>query len=90
MTDAPPADGLPTDTLPDGTRIGRAALRVADADETAAFYRDVVGLAVLNRDGDEVVLGVDGSAGGEDAGEAGGTTGAEDTGEAGGTTGAED
>jgi len=41
--DAPaPSD----DRLPAGTRIGRAALRVADLDETTAFYRDVVGLAV--------------------------------------------
>ena len=47
------------DRLPVGTRIGRAALRVVDLDETTAFYRDVVGLAVLDRDGDEAVLGVD-------------------------------
>ncbi len=46
------------DRLPTGTRIGRVALRVADLDETTAFYRDVVGLAVLDRDGDEAVLGV--------------------------------
>jgi len=46
------------DRLPAGTRIGRAALRVADLGETTAFYRDVVGLAVLDRDGDEAVLGV--------------------------------
>ncbi|WP_144799644.1 VOC family protein [Halorubrum depositum] len=52
-------DALPDDRLPAGTRIGRAALRVADLDETTAFYRDVVGLAVLDRDGDEAVLGVD-------------------------------
>ena len=49
--DAPaPSD----DRLPAGTRIGRAALRVADLDETTAFYRDVVGLAVLDRD-DEAI-----------------------------------
>lgn len=53
--------GSPTDRLPGGTRIGRTALRVADLDETTAFYRDVVGLAVLDRDADEAVLGVDGS-----------------------------
>ncbi|WP_049984234.1 VOC family protein [Halorubrum sp. BV1] len=39
-------------------RIGRIALRVADFDETAAFYRDVVGLAVLDREGDAVVFGI--------------------------------
>jgi len=73
MTDAPlddrsSGDGRPfhddrssgDDRLPAETRIGRVALRVADLDETTAFYRDVVGLAVLDRDGDEVVLGVDG------------------------------
>ena len=49
------------DRLPAGTRIGRAALRVADLDETTAFYRDVVGLAVLDRDADEAALGVDGT-----------------------------
>ena len=51
-------DALSADRLPAGTRIGRAALRVGDLDETTAFYRDVVGLAVLDRDGDEAVLGV--------------------------------
>jgi len=59
--DAPaPSDGR----LPAGTRIGRAALRVADLDETAAFYRDVIGLAVLDRDGGDrptATLGVDGT-----------------------------
>lgn len=59
-TDASPArsDGR----LPDGTRIGRAALRVADLEETTAFYRDVVGLSVLDRDADRASLGVDGTA----------------------------
>ena len=54
-----PGDSL-ADRLPAETRIGRVALRVADLDETTAFYRDVVGLAVLDRDGDAAVLGVDG------------------------------
>ena len=52
----------PDDRLPAGTRIGRAALRVADLDETTAFYRDVVGLALLDRDADRATLGVDGTA----------------------------
>lgn len=47
--------------LPAGTRIGRAALRVADLDETTAFYRDVVGLAVLDRTPERATLGVDGT-----------------------------
>ncbi|WP_435072840.1 VOC family protein [Halorubrum sp. HHNYT27] len=61
MTDAPPEDRSSGDgRLPAETRIGRVALHVADLDETTAFYRDVVGLAVLDRDGDEAVLGADG------------------------------
>ncbi|MEZ3163770.1 VOC family protein [Halorubrum sp. RMP-47] len=47
--------------LPAETRIGRAALRVVDLDETTAFYRDVVGLSVLDRDEERAALGVDGS-----------------------------
>ena len=46
------------DRLPPDTRIGRTALRVADLDETIAFYRDVVGLAVLDRDDERATLGV--------------------------------
>ena len=61
MTDAPLDDrSSGDDSLPAETRIGRVALRVGDLDETTAFYRDVVGLAVLGRDDDEAVLGVDG------------------------------
>jgi catechol 2,3-dioxygenase len=50
-----------TDTpiVPDATRIGRTALLVANLEETTAFYRDVVGLTVLSRDGDTATLGVD-------------------------------
>ncbi|WP_226005505.1 VOC family protein [Natrinema salinisoli] len=43
--------------LPDETRPGRSALRVADAAATIDFYRDVVGLRVRNRDGTRVTLG---------------------------------
>ncbi|MGM0684188.1 MAG: VOC family protein [Halobacteriota archaeon] len=73
MADAPPADRPSADRpsadrLPAGTRIGRVALRVADLEEAVAFYRDVVGLAVLDRDGDEALLGVGGAAGDENAG----------------------
>ncbi|SEW03124.1 VOC family protein [Natrinema salifodinae] len=45
--------------LPDDTRIGRTALRVADRARLTEFYRDVVGLRVVSRDETEVVLGVD-------------------------------
>lgn len=45
--------------LPEGTRIGRSALRVSALDVLAGFYRDVVGLQVLNRTDATAVLGVD-------------------------------
>ena len=52
--------------LPDDTRLGRIALRVADRTATVEFYRDVVGLRVLDRgddpDGESTAtLGVDGT-----------------------------
>ncbi|WP_248896922.1 VOC family protein [Haloplanus halobius] len=50
---------MTTDVLPQGTRIGRTALRVADLDEMSGFYRDVVGLSVLRLDDTTAVLGVD-------------------------------
>jgi catechol 2,3-dioxygenase len=48
--------------LPDGTRVGRSALRVADLDEVTAFYRDVVGLDVLDRSAGTATLGAGGTA----------------------------
>ncbi|EMA10351.1 glyoxalase/bleomycin resistance protein/dioxygenase [Haloarcula vallismortis ATCC 29715] len=47
-------------TLPPDTEIGRVALTVAELSSTVDFYRDVVGLHVLNSDGDRTVLGLDG------------------------------
>jgi catechol 2,3-dioxygenase len=46
-----------TDGLPAGTSIGRAALRVADLEDVAAFYREVVGLDRLERTDSRAVLG---------------------------------
>jgi catechol 2,3-dioxygenase len=53
------------ETLPEGTRVGRVALDVADVDRVAAFYADVVGLQRLDGgaargpgSGDAVALGV--------------------------------
>jgi catechol 2,3-dioxygenase len=48
-------------TLPDGTRIGRTALRVDDREELTEFYRQVVGLEVVAREGSRSVLGVEGT-----------------------------
>ncbi|QCS43566.1 VOC family protein [Natrinema versiforme] len=45
--------------LPDDTRLGRTALRVADLTVTIEFYRDIVGLRVLDRDESRATLGVD-------------------------------
>ncbi|MFB6167659.1 MAG: VOC family protein [Haloferacaceae archaeon] len=50
-----------TASLPDETRVGRTALRVADLDEQAAFYGDVVGLDVLERGDDRATLGAGGT-----------------------------
>ena len=47
--------------LPAATRIGRTALRVGDLDELTAFYRDVVGLRVLDRADDVAHLGAGGT-----------------------------
>lgn len=45
-------------TLPQGTRIGRTALRIDDLDELTRFYRNVVGLRVLDDSESRSVLGV--------------------------------
>ncbi len=47
-------------TLPATARVGRVALRVAAPDDVAAFYEDVVGLAVEHRSPERVVLGAGG------------------------------
>ncbi|AEH38506.1 VOC family protein [Halopiger xanaduensis] len=48
-----------TTALPDGTHLGRTALRVSALEDLVEFYRDVVGLSVLRRDETTAVLGVD-------------------------------
>ena len=48
-----------TDTLPQGTHIGRTALRVNDRDELTEFYQTVIGLSVLEESDTRSVLGVD-------------------------------
>jgi catechol 2,3-dioxygenase len=49
------------DTLPDGTRPGRVALRVNDRARLTEFYATVVGLEVGREDGDRTVLGAGGT-----------------------------
>lgn len=44
-------------SLPEETAIGRVALCVRDLDEMVEFYREVIGLAVLTREGSHASLG---------------------------------
>ncbi len=53
---------MTTPTLPAPSRPGRVALRANDPDRLASFYRDVVGLAVLDREEDRATLGAGGRA----------------------------
>lgn len=46
--------------LPGETHIGRVALRVSNLSEVTAFYRDVVGLSIIDRSTENAVLGIDG------------------------------
>ncbi|MDL5362994.1 VOC family protein [Halalkalicoccus sp. NIPERK01] len=49
------------DSLPAATRVGRVALRVNDLGRLVEFYRDAVGLAVLDRDEGRATLGAGGT-----------------------------
>ncbi|WP_458209213.1 VOC family protein [Haladaptatus sp. NG-SE-30] len=44
-------------SLPETTHIGRVAMQVNDLDRLVRFYRDVVGLTVLNRERERATLG---------------------------------
>lgn len=48
---------LPDDVLPDGTTFGEATLRVMDVSRSLRFYRDMVGLNVLESSDAGAVLG---------------------------------
>jgi catechol 2,3-dioxygenase len=54
---APPADGR----LPDATRVGGVRLQVSGLARSIAYYRDVIGLRVLEVSADAAELGVPGS-----------------------------
>jgi catechol 2,3-dioxygenase len=43
--------------LPDATHVGRVRLQVSDLARSLAYYRDIVGLTVLERDGSDARLG---------------------------------
>lgn len=44
--------------LPDPTRVGAVRLQIADLDRSVDYYRDVIGLRVLERTADSATLGV--------------------------------
>ena len=46
--------------LPDGTRLGRVRLQVADLTRSLAFYQDVLGLRPIEREGSRAVLAAHG------------------------------
>jgi catechol 2,3-dioxygenase len=46
--------------LPDATRLGRVRLQVSDLERSLAYYRDVLGLRVLERSGERATLGAHG------------------------------
>ncbi|MFB6130763.1 MAG: VOC family protein [Salinigranum sp.] len=48
-------------TLPASTHVGRTALTVTDLSEVVAFYRDVIGLELLDERADGATLGADGT-----------------------------
>lgn len=43
--------------LPAATQIGRVTLRVGSIDDVLPFYRDTVGLATVERDGNTATIG---------------------------------
>jgi len=47
--------------LPDATRLGRVVLQIADLERSVAYYRDVIGLAVIRRETGRAELGADGT-----------------------------
>jgi catechol 2,3-dioxygenase len=46
--------------LPDATRLGRVRLQISDLGRSLAYYRDVLGLRVLERSSDRATLGAHG------------------------------
>src|SRR5262245_40454896 len=58
--DAPNPSATPTFASRTPLHIGAVALAVRDLDRLAAFYRDAIGLAVLDRSTDQATLGVGG------------------------------
>ncbi|MDE1154739.1 MAG: VOC family protein [Acidobacteriaceae bacterium] len=50
----------PSYRLPDSSHVGIVTLAVSSLEKSVAFYRDVIGLAVLRQDGPDAELGVGG------------------------------
>ena len=58
-----PARARPADAiLPAGTDIGAVTLRVADADRSLAWYRDMMGMELIDRTPERLALGAGGKA----------------------------
>jgi catechol 2,3-dioxygenase len=47
--------------LPQGTRVGAVRLQVADIERSLRFYRDLIGLALLDASGERAALGAHGA-----------------------------
>jgi catechol 2,3-dioxygenase len=60
--DAPNPSATPTFASRTPLHIGAVGLKVRDLDRLTGFYRDLLGLAVLDRDKDRTVLGAGGAA----------------------------
>jgi catechol 2,3-dioxygenase len=58
--DAPNPSATPTFASRTPLHVGAVALTVRDLDRLAGYYRDVLGLSVLDRDGDSATLGAGG------------------------------
>jgi catechol 2,3-dioxygenase len=51
-----------SDILPTATQVGPVTLRVADADRSLAWYRDMIGLEVIEQTRERIALGAGGKA----------------------------
>lgn len=59
---APTATGSTSNLLPAATTIGTATLRIADAERSLRWYRDMLGMEVVERTPERLALGAGGNA----------------------------
>ena len=60
MPDAAATETLSPFSIAPATGVGAVHLAVTDGEQALAFYRDVLGLALLSRTGEEIRLGAGG------------------------------